>query len=220
MQCASDSPYSINRPAARWPTVAAPSAPKQEMPHGDPSALHRRPVARAGRTPPAAGDRSGQRGGAGAGVGGRPGRCRGGHPRGAAGLRPGHLALAGRLRAGGHPATHRRRHRGRWRTAGAAGNPQRRQDPGRKPGGRRQCGRHVPLLRGTAGGGGRHGQHPCPRACHQLQPARAGGRLRVDRALELPAAAAGLEGRPGPGRRQLPGGQAQQPDAADRPAPG
>ena len=52
-----------------------------------------------------------------------------------------------------------------------------------------------------------------------LHAARAGRRLRPDRALELPAADGGLEDRAGPRRRLLDRPEARRADAADRAAP-
>ena len=81
-------------------------------------------------------------------------------------------------------------------------------DPGR--------GRMLRVLRRLVGQGdgrddSREGQSP------HLHAARAGRRGRRHRALELPAAARGVEGRAGAGLRQHRHSQAGEPDAADRP---
>src|SRR3569833_364584 len=96
-----------------------------------------------------------------------------------------------------------------------------RQDPvGRAGGGDPGVRERAAVLRrrrAAAGGHGRRGVHAGP---HLGGPPRAGGRLRADRAVELPADDGGLEDRTGAGRGQHRGAQAGRDDAVDRRAAG
>ena len=133
----------------------------------------------------------------------------------------GHVGARARRPVAPHGRPARAGHRGRGprRVAGH------RQAPGREPVRRRRRGGGVPLLRPGRGGGrrtrGRHRQ----RRRGQPDRARAGGCLRADRAVELPAAPSVLEGRALPGRRQHVRAEAERAhpahlDPPDAPAGG
>ena len=107
-----------------------------------------------------------------------------------------------------------------WRRTGRDRERQRRQadvagqvrDPLRR--------RQPALLRRRRALPRRQGRRRVPRRLHQHDPARAGRRGRLDRAVELPADDGGVEDRPGAGHRQHGGAQARRADPADLAAPG
>ena len=80
-------------------------------------------------------------------------------------------------------------------------------------------GRQPALLRRRGALHGGQGRRRVPRRLHLVHPPRAGGRRRLDRAVELPADDGDLEDRPGAGRRQHGDPQAVGADAAHLAAP-
>ena len=124
-------------------------------------------------------------------------------------------------RAPAGPAEDRRRDRGARRRAHRARVREHRQDPGaHRERGDPADGRPAAVLRrGGPGarGQGRRGVHEGP---HLVDPARADRRRRPGHPVELPAAHGRVEDRPGAGRRQHRGAQAERHHPRDHPAPG
>ena len=170
-------------------------------------AVHRRRVRRAGRRHAVHDHQPGHRGGAGRGRRGRPGRRRPRRDAPPAGPSPGGRGLPGAER-GKYLFRIARLLQERSRELAVLESHRQRQADQRDPRRRPAAGRRALLpLRGLGRQARRTPVRPRPAAARRGRPGHP---------VELPAAHAGVEDRPGPGLRQHRRAQAGRDDAADR----